>query len=257
MTYRVRNIVIALALAVLAALLTSFYVTNYKRHVQRGQDQVTVLVAKHDIPAGTAGSDVGSMLSTEQVPRRDVVPGAISSKDQVANLVATQTTYAGEQVSTRRFSNSHALGIRSQLKGTLRAYEVPGDQNQLLAGELKDGDHVDLVAAVGSEDFAVSRVVLRDLKVLKAPDSPAAGSKLTGSVDQNLSAILMMTDAQAQKYQLILKSATGNPAATWHLALRPVAHDADSPEHLDTTVTTFTDGLPRPQRRRFHLGAGQ
>jgi hypothetical protein len=46
MTYRVRNIVIAVALAAVAALLTSFYVTSYKRHVQRGEDHVTVLVAK-------------------------------------------------------------------------------------------------------------------------------------------------------------------------------------------------------------------
>ncbi len=43
MTYRVRNIGIAVALAAVAALLTSFYVTSYKRHVQSGQDQVTVL----------------------------------------------------------------------------------------------------------------------------------------------------------------------------------------------------------------------
>src|SRR5437773_10884770 len=69
MTYRVRNIGIAVALAVVAALLTSFYVTNYKRHVQRGEDHVTVLVAKHDIPVGTAGSDAKGMISTAQVPR--------------------------------------------------------------------------------------------------------------------------------------------------------------------------------------------
>src|SRR5256885_2105555 len=70
MTYRVRNIGIAVALAIVAALLTSFYVTNYKRHVQRGEDHVTVLVAKHDIPVGTAGSDAKSMISTAQDHRR-------------------------------------------------------------------------------------------------------------------------------------------------------------------------------------------
>ena len=36
MAYRARNILIAVALAAVAALLTSFYVTSYKRHVQRG-----------------------------------------------------------------------------------------------------------------------------------------------------------------------------------------------------------------------------
>ena len=39
MTYRLRNIGIAIALAVVAALLTTFYVTNYKRSVQHGESR--------------------------------------------------------------------------------------------------------------------------------------------------------------------------------------------------------------------------
>ena len=45
MTYRIRNIGIAVALAIVAALLTTFYVTNYKRTVQQGEDMVPVYVA--------------------------------------------------------------------------------------------------------------------------------------------------------------------------------------------------------------------
>ena len=51
MNYRVKNIGIAVALAALAAILTSVYVVNYKRHVQHGEDKVPVLVAARDIPA--------------------------------------------------------------------------------------------------------------------------------------------------------------------------------------------------------------
>src|SRR2546430_785954 len=104
MAYRARNILIAVALAAVAALLTSFYVTSYKRHVQRSEDHVTVLVAKHDIPQGTTGADAAGMLSRVDVPRHSVVPVAISNSDQIANLVATQDTLQGEQVTTRRFS---------------------------------------------------------------------------------------------------------------------------------------------------------
>ena len=177
MTYRVRNIGIAVALAVIAALLTSFYVTNYKRHVQRGEDHVTVLVAKHDIPVGTAGSDAVGMMSTTEVPRRSVVPGSISSPDEIKSLVASQETFAGEQITTQRFSSVAQTGVEGQLRGNLRAFQVAGDQNQLLAGTLKDNDHVDLVAAItvgtSGTDYVFSRVVLRDLKVLQAPSAPA------------------------------------------------------------------------------------
>src|ERR1051325_389794 len=103
MTYRVRNIGIALALAAMAALLTSVYVTSYKRHVQSGQDQVTVYVAKRDIPQGTRGGAAATRLSPEQVPKRTLVPGAITKPDQLTGLTATQQTLQGEQVTTRRF----------------------------------------------------------------------------------------------------------------------------------------------------------
>src|SRR5439155_6875040 len=105
MTYRVKNIGIAVILAAFAGLLTIFYVANYKRHVQHGEKSVSVLVAARDIPAGTTGSEVVEQhyLSTETVPRRTVVPGAISSSDQLHNLVATDITYRGEQVSASRF----------------------------------------------------------------------------------------------------------------------------------------------------------
>src|SRR5436190_6363169 len=124
MAYRARNILIAVALAAVAALLTSFYVTSYKRHVQRSEDHVTVLVAKHDIDTGTSGADAAQMLTSESVPRRSVVPGAISSKDQIVGLVATQKTLEGEQVTTRRFNPVAENGVRANLKGNLGAVEA-------------------------------------------------------------------------------------------------------------------------------------
>ena len=265
MTYRVRNIGIAVALAAVAALLTSFYVTNYKRHVQRGEDHVTVLVAKHDIPAGTAGSDVSGDLSATEVPRRSIVPGAISSPDEIKDKVASQETFAGEQVTNSRFSSVAETGIQGQLKGTMRAYQVTGDGNQTLAGTLKNDDRVDVVAtfnykwvdfhgghgsSTSSDTLTASRVVLRDIKVLKAPDGPAAGSKLTGGVDQKYPVLLAVTDGQAQKLLFITgNSNTDSRVSAWSLELRPVVHAADSPDHVDRVSTILLDGLNSSQRR--------
>ena len=81
MTYRLRNILIALGLAILAALLVTFYVANYKKHVQKQEVTVPVVVAAKDIPAGTSGADIikGHYLTTESVSRQAVVPGALSN----------------------------------------------------------------------------------------------------------------------------------------------------------------------------------
>src|SRR5439155_24629700 len=79
-TYRIRNVAIAIGLALVAMLLTLFYVVNYRRSVQHGQATVQVYVAKRNTPAGTAGSDIahGKFLHAISIPRRSVVPGAIS-----------------------------------------------------------------------------------------------------------------------------------------------------------------------------------
>ena len=105
MAYRARNIMIAVALAAVAALLTSFYVTSYKRHVQRGNDHVTVLVAKQDIEPGTTGEEATKLLVSEEIPRaaREKVAGAITKPDQLTGLVATGKTLQGQIVTTRSF----------------------------------------------------------------------------------------------------------------------------------------------------------
>src|SRR5581483_11291437 len=181
MTYRARSFLAAIGLAVVAALLVGFYVSSVRHHVQSQNQHVPVYVAARDIPEGTSGADVvgKGYLRQEDVLRQSVVPGAISSPEQIQKLVAAQATYAGEQVSLARFSNESVEGIRGVLRGPLRAVQIAGDPNQTLAGTLRVGDHVDVVAnvKVGSAESsrAIDRIVLRNLRVLKAPEAPAAG----------------------------------------------------------------------------------
>ncbi len=249
MTYRLRNIGIAIALAIVAALLTTFYVTNYKRSVQHGEQKVPVYVAAHDIELGTSGSDVaqGGMLRVEQVPRRSVVPGAISQPDQVEKLVAVDKIYAGEQISTRRFRPVQEQGIQAQLKGNLRAIEVPGSATQTLNGTLKDGDRVDFLGTwllPETSQNHVSRVVLRNLLVLHAPETNAVESKLSSNPNEGFTVMLAMTDSQATKFWWVVNN------GEWSLQLRPVTDPSDSPEEVQNSVTNAFDGLNSRQRRR-------
>ncbi len=243
MTYRVRNIGFAVVLAAFAGLLTIVYVVNYKRHVQHGENKVSVLVAARDIPAGTTGSEVVEqhMLKPESVSRRSVVPGAVSSQDQLQRLVVTQEVFAGEQVTTRRFAPPRELGIRSQLRATERGFQLAGDPNQLLAGTLKDGDHVDVVGAwetkSGSANVRVSRVILRNILVLTAAPDAAETAKLGPGQDASIQ--LRVTDAQSQKLKWITEFGSG---LKFHLELRPPANSADSPNTFQTSRSMLSDG---------------
>jgi Flp pilus assembly protein CpaB len=253
MTYRIRNIGIAVALAIVAALLTTFYVTNYKRNVQHGEEMVPVYVAGRDIPIGTSGADIANrkMLTTENVSRRSVVPGAISEPEQLGELVATEPIYAGEQVSTRRFRTAGEQGIRAQLKGNLRAVQIPGDQHQLLVGTIRSGDRIDLLASLKvspNSDWKATRIVLRNILVLRAPSQSKVQSKIASGPEGAYAAVLALTDAQAQK--LFHVFANGD----WSLELRPVTEAADSPERAETNGTVLLDGMNAGQRRRFARG---
>lgn len=239
MTYRIRNILIAVGLALVAMMLTLFYVSNYKRSVQKSTSGVPVYVAVKDLTAGTPGAEIVKQheLRVETVQSRDVVPGAISSPSDVTGLVLSAPIYAGEQVTVRRFSDVSAQGIRAQLKGTLRAVQVSGDPNQLLAGTLQAGDHVDLVANVridANTSATATKIVLRDLLVLTPPTSPSLGKVSSSSTSD--SAILAVTDTQVQRLFFVLKD------ADWTLELRPVVGAVDSPDRIDTLNTVLGGG---------------
>jgi Flp pilus assembly protein CpaB len=249
MSYRLRNIGIAVALAVLAALLTIFYVTNYKRSVQSGEELVPVYVAAGTIAVGTSGSEVTdrNLLKPVEVVRRSVVPGAISEPDQISQLVATERVYEGEQVTLNRFKPLGQQGVYAQLKGRLRAYQLPGSEHQLLLNTVQTGDRVDFVGSLEPENRQrgpQTRVVLRDLLVLKAPGNAGVESKLTARPEEAFAALLAVTDTQAQKLFHVVTH------GEWTLQLRPVTDPADSRETVESDASVLRTGRAAAAQRR-------
>jgi len=240
MTYRLRNIVIAVVLAAFAALLTMMYVTSYEKRVQNGEEDVSVLVATSDIPAGTSGASAMARVEERMVAQRNVAPGAVSDKAQLEKFVVSQPIYAGEQVSRQRFNNSTEIGVRSSLTGNMRAVALSGDGVQLLLGTLKAGDRVDLVSSLKvnpDKDAWATRIVLRDIEVLK-PAGSSGNKRLDSAAGRNqLSALLAVSDTQVQKLFHVQRH------GEWTLQLRPVVDAVDSPESLETTPTILRDGL--------------
>jgi Flp pilus assembly protein CpaB len=260
MTYRVRNIVIAVVLAAMAALLTSFYVTNYKKQVQQGEELEKVWVASQDIPAGTTGEDAARLLTSKQVATRSVVPGAISDPKEIQEEISSQPVFAGEQVTVRRFSSVNQQGVHGKLKGNLRAVQIQGTSQQMLAGTLRVGDHVDVVGSfkykltgTGSgEEFEATRIVLRDIEVLRASGGPAPGAKLASGLQDRFAVMLALTDAQENKLQFTQTFADDDTGEEpWTLQLRPVVDDSDSPESIETLASILRDGLSKSQVGRL------
>jgi Flp pilus assembly protein CpaB len=255
MTYRVRNIGVAVGLALVAALLTTFYVANYKRHVRQSESTATVFVAKRDIPQGTNGADLikNGWITTQQAVQRTVVPGAISNPDQVRNLITRQDIFTGEQVSLRRFADHAEQGVRVQLHGALRGISLPGTPDALLAGTLRDGDHVDLVANLRTGDCSTcfaARAVARDVLVLRAPTTPTGASRVAST---DTSVMLAVNDrSEAQKIWYAVQNSSG-----WTLALRPVSKAVDSPEDVEGLPSLLKDGVSASKFQHFTTGGAK
>jgi Flp pilus assembly protein CpaB len=238
---RLRNLALPLGLAALAAVLVGIYITSYRNGVTHGAGLVKVLVASRDIPAGTEGSSVagGGYLKTETVPRRAVVPGSVTSGSPLTSLVAAGPIYKGEQITLRQFKPIAQGGIFAKFSGKQRAVVVPGEPRQLLAGTVSDGDRVDVVAnakySFGSLSRSTTRVILRNLLVLKAPED--SGSSDTSGA-QSASATLAMTDKESQTMLWTMSN------ASWFLTLRPTAHPRNSRPSVDTLYSVLGRGLP-------------
>jgi Flp pilus assembly protein CpaB len=236
-------------LAVLAVVLIGIYIVSYRNSVTNGAELVKVLVAARDIPAGTKGSAVagGGYLKTQTVPRRAVVPGSVVSGAPLTSLVSTDPIYKGEQITLRQFGPIAQAGIFAKFSGKQRAVALLGEPTQLLDGTLSDGDRVDVVATAKYTSFglqrATSRVVLRNLLVLEAPDGETDVSS-----SEKTSTTLVMNDRQTQTMAWAMKN------TTWFLTLRPTKRPRDSKASLETLKTFLGRGLPPSEAARKIAG---
>lgn len=235
---RLRNLALPLGLAALAAILVGLYITSYRNSVTHGAGLVKVLVAARDIPAGTDGSTVagGGYLKSQTVPRRAVVPGSVATAAPLTSLVTGGAIYKGEQITLRQFKPIAQGGIFAKFSGTERVVVVPGEPRQVLSDTVSAGDHVDVVAnvkyTVGGLDRATTRVVLRNLLVLKSPDAGSVGTADSASIT------LAMTDKQSQTMLWAMKN------GSWFLALRPTSRPLNSRPSVDTLYSVLSRGLP-------------
>lgn len=238
--YRARTLGVGIALALLAAILTIAYVNRAEQRARLQSESVDVLVVAHDVEEGTPGTALlrRGALVVERVPRQSVVPGAISTRAQLAKLVAAEPIYVGEQVTVRRFRPLAAEGVRGDLNGTGRAIVVAGDPTQLLAGLVRSGDRVDVLAAVPYETAAGrqrpgARIILRDLLVIRAPGEEGGGE---GTSRDGGTIVLALTDAQAQRLFFAIKH------GQWSLMLRPFGRAADTRVGVENANTLLGAG---------------
>lgn len=169
--------------ALLAAAVLLVFLNQYRESVNDAEDVSTVLVAKNLIEKGSPGDVVAedALFQTTQVKKDDLKDGAISDPSSLKGKIATTDVFPGEQLVAGEFVNA-TPSIINRLRGFDRAIAVPLDESHGMIGNIKSGDHVDVLAGIGLQQGASEnrratlRVIVHDAYVLKAPDKPAAGA---------------------------------------------------------------------------------
>jgi pilus assembly protein CpaB len=174
---------VAVISALLAAGVLLIFLSQYRESVSAADDVSTVLVAKNLIEKGSPGDVVAedALFQTTTVKKDDLKDGAISDPSNLKGKIATTDVFPGEQLVAKEFVAA-APGILNRLRGFDRAIAVPLDESHGMIGNIKGGDHVDVLAGIGLQQGASEnrratlRVIMHDALVLKAPDKPSAGA---------------------------------------------------------------------------------
>ena len=194
---------VAVISALLAAGVLLIFLSQYRESVSAADDVSTVLVAKNLIEKGSPGDVVAedALFQTTTVKKDDLKDGAISDPSNLKGKIATTDVFPGEQLVAKEFVAA-APGILNRLRGFDRAIAVPLDESHGMIGNIKGGDHVDVLAGIGLQQGASEnrratlRVIMHDALVLKAPDKPSAGA---GSGPSTKPVILRVPDRKASE----------------------------------------------------------
>jgi len=268
-TYNVRNIAIAVVLAVAAALVVLVYTTSYRQSVTKGQKRVDVMVASRDIVAGTPAEEAAGAMVLTSVLSDDKAPGALSTTAGLDGKVAAQTIYAGQQVVAAAFGTSTTQAPALQITKDERAVNVVVQRSSGMIGDVKAGDYIDVFATLftnGNDDNLngqkhqplepnrlhaesgnsriFTRRLLTKVRVLAVPedDTKLKGGLAKGGGGKNDDLIVTLAVSQADAAKIAFTQTAGDSAKLWFVVRPPEAVAQDQPLTIETIESMIADG---------------
>src|SRR4051794_33170508 len=238
-----------LALAGVCALIAAgalvLFLSRYRESVKGAAAPTPVLVASSLIQKGTSGDILAEKHQFETVTRtaETVKQGAIADPALLAGKVTTADVYPGQQLTAASFVAATGT-VLPKLADAERAIAVPVDEAHGLAGQVRTGDHVDVLASYTTSNSAtgqgqgVVKTLLQDKLVLRAVAQPIDGGDEGKAADKSI--ILRVSDREA----VPLAHAADN-GKVWVL-LRPAAEAKQSPPAAASIDSVLRGGRQAP-----------
>jgi pilus assembly protein CpaB len=263
----------ALCVGLLAALLTYLFLTREKARAEQMTQPVQAVVATQAIPPRTVVEP--GMVREATRPIGTLPANTAGSVNEVVGQV-TVVALAPQQPVQRNMvaARNASLGLEYVVPEGMRAVTCALDPIIGVAGFLKAGDHVDVLATFEVDKLAVTKTVLQDVELLAIgpevlPEEVGKSSKEGRPKEQpNATLALMPDDAE----KLILAESKGKLRLTLRpmgdaakvalsgvrsdslIGLRPASSDAASRASARVMSTGYTS--PAFYSRPAPIGAG-
>lgn len=154
------------------------YANNADDRAFEGTEMVPVLRATVDVPARTPVTDLAGQLETAKVPRAALVPGAITSLDDVQGKVTSIALVPGDQVSVAKLADAAAVPGELALPKGMQELTIPVDGARLVGGAVAAGDRVGVFA---SYDGRTANPI-NGLLILKVDNGAGAADGAAGTL---------------------------------------------------------------------------
>jgi pilus assembly protein CpaB len=207
-------LIAALVVAALGTVLVFLYANNARNEGLANQELVTVLVAKSNIAVGTTGSAASAAGAFEQqdIPRANVVEGALSDATPIADLVAVAPIFTGQQIIAAQWGATGQTSGLSIPDGKIAISVQLGDPERV-AGFIAPGATVAIFATGGPS----VQVLLTNIPVIGVGPASSVpnpdGTTNGGNAEQIPSAILTLAVTQLEAQKIIYAQGGASPSA--------------------------------------------
>ena len=216
-------LVVAGLITVAAAAFLLLFLSAYRARVT-DSSEVNVMVARGLIEKGSSGDVIVTkdLFQMDRVRKSELKAGAVTEPAKLRGQVAATDIYPGEQIQRSDFkAGSDSIG--NKIAGAERGISIPVDSAHGMIGQLKTGDHVDVLGGFNQQTMSsgrpILRMILQDALVLSVP------SKVVGSTNLNKTQNVVLRASDRKAAQIAFAADNGK---VW-LMLRPKAGAENSP----------------------------
>lgn len=232
---------IAFILSILIALSVYSFLYSAQATVK---GDATVVVAKVEILPNTLIT--AEMVEQIVIPSQYLQPGAMTDISKVLGIGAKEHILQGEQVTERLIMNQgRDAGFAGIIPGDKRAVSVSVNDIIGVAGLIKPGDYVDVIATFPSDnEESVAKIVFENVLVLATDKNTNPGAKDASATDIKLKDEKATTITIAITPEEVTKLAIVETKGKIIIALRPYSAVSSTFTSMETRMSNLVGYLP-------------